>query len=332
MVSSDVIAKENLSDFRNELTQIYYDTCCCYMEFLIQNDKEYAKHKWITKDEKYKKSKTKVIGKAIADCVTEENEFAGKTADDIITFDNKPNSAKKYIDPKNYKPEHWNAVILYNYVHEAINRYEGYDDLGDVSLVLEDKLADIQAYYKDTYKMDEKEVMESLNQAVNDIQKYSDALDLGGTLYNCYDNKSLYESYRDINSLVHNAVSNYNINRCQCLTFHDHSGFCATAKPGNGDLRLAYTPTFTCKNGFLYLSGLYVQREWWGQLQGWGESGNGWNKDSQYDKEGFLKFQEFKARGQWIMNRLKELGLDIQVLDKDQWNQFIQDTEEAEAA
>ena len=150
MVSSDVIAKENLSDFRNELTQIYYDTCCCYREFLIQNDKEYAKHKWITKDEKYKKSKTKVIGKAIADCVTGENEFEGKTADNIITFDNQPNSAKKYIDPKNYKPEHWNAVILYNYVHEMINCKIGSDhnqylqSTADVKSVLMSKMEKIK--------------------------------------------------------------------------------------------------------------------------------------------------------------------------------------------
>ena len=41
--------------------------------------------RWIT-DEYYSESIRNVIGEAIADCVTERNEFAGKSETDVMSF------------------------------------------------------------------------------------------------------------------------------------------------------------------------------------------------------------------------------------------------------
>ena len=49
----------------------------------------------------------------MGDCVADKNEFKGKEATDSITFE------KTFSET--YKPANWNAVILYNYVHESIN-------------------------------------------------------------------------------------------------------------------------------------------------------------------------------------------------------------------
>ncbi len=57
---------------------------------------------WITEG-KYNESIRNVIGKAIADCLTEDNEFAGKKAGDVITFD---------VDAKTYTAENCNVVVL----------------------------------------------------------------------------------------------------------------------------------------------------------------------------------------------------------------------------
>ena len=116
-ISSDVIAmeavkaKNSIHDFRSELNQIAWSRACSKEEWAIEYN-DFAEQKWILND-KYKDSRTKVIGKAIGDCVAGEGAFEDKTPEDIITF--------KDTNPETYGPENWNAVILYNYVHEAIN-------------------------------------------------------------------------------------------------------------------------------------------------------------------------------------------------------------------
>ena len=58
-------------------------------------------------DENLKKSIMEVIGKAIADCVTGDNEFKNKKPGEVITFEGS--------NPWAYEQKNWNAVILYNY-------------------------------------------------------------------------------------------------------------------------------------------------------------------------------------------------------------------------
>ena len=65
------------------------------------------KNSWITK-QKYNESIVKVIAKAVADCITDKNEFANKNANDVITFN---------VTAKNYTKANWNAVVLWNYLH-----------------------------------------------------------------------------------------------------------------------------------------------------------------------------------------------------------------------
>ena len=67
---------------------------------------------WI-KDGKYEDSIYNVISTAIADCYCERNEFANdKVQNGVVTFENK--------EYKDYKAEHWNAVVLYNLVYFLI--------------------------------------------------------------------------------------------------------------------------------------------------------------------------------------------------------------------
>ena len=69
---------------------------------------------WIT-DGYYSGSVRNVIGKAIADCLTEDNEFAGKKAGDVITFD---------VDAKTFTAENWNAVDLWILIHVYTYEYK----------------------------------------------------------------------------------------------------------------------------------------------------------------------------------------------------------------
>ena len=211
-ILSDVIAKTNLCDFRSELNQIAWESKCSTREDKIQHYKYHRyydddyKHSWIL-DKYYEESRTRVIGKAIGDCVADEGEFKGKEADNIITFEN--------TRPELYEQKNWNAVILYNYVHEVINgnnlnkNKKGYcgklfeyaaivGNVGNVREVLKNKLKGIKTYYEDYYKDycekhikndDEKSnrllnsLENNLDDAVKDIQKYVDALKLNECLF-----------------------------------------------------------------------------------------------------------------------------------------------------
>ena len=119
-ISGNVIARESIHNFRSELNQIYWEAECSQREEQIRYNDYYkalgyqdnGKYSWIL-DKYYEDSRTKVIRKAMGDCVADKNEFKGKEATDSITFE------KTFSET--YKPANWNAVILYNYVHESIN-------------------------------------------------------------------------------------------------------------------------------------------------------------------------------------------------------------------
>ena len=101
--SSVVLAEGEYVGQRNALNQIYWRIKA---NNIIYYKPEKGKNAWI-KNAHYRNSIIKVIGKAIGDCVTGDNEFKDKQLSDIITFT---------ADPLRYEQKHWNAVVLYNLV------------------------------------------------------------------------------------------------------------------------------------------------------------------------------------------------------------------------
>ena len=269
-VSSDVIATEKtLHDFRNELNQICWQVSCSSLENKISyqaflNDGDLKKKGWIV-DNKYQNSRRKVIGKAIADCVTGDNEFAGKTARNIITFDEKayPN---KYISPKNYDKKHWNAVILYNYIHEAINGThlpedsKNYvDEVQDVKYVLRNKWEDIHKHYEKYCGEDKKKLAKlekSLHKAVKDIQQYVSILELNIDLCEFRISKLKYDKTQNMKDICPD-VKSLSDDNCNLML---NCPFLAQVFEKNNTRfsRIQYEPAFTCFDGSLYISGLRI--------------------------------------------------------------------------
>ena len=195
--------KNSIHDFRSELNQISWSRACSARECDIKLN-NIEKYKWIL-DNFYEESRTKVIGKAIGDCVAEKGAFANKKPEDIITFKN--------TEPQDYKPENWNAVILYNYVHEAINGEYPYP-LDDVSVALVDKLDGIKKFYKNHYHIENDKLDRAIKNAVNDIQKYVKALRLSSSLLIHRNRKLEYKQNLSPSSLSPIAIegdANYSI-------------------------------------------------------------------------------------------------------------------------
>ena len=121
---------------------------------------------WI-KNPYYWASIVKVIGKAVGDCVANENEFKGKTAYDIITFQD--------TNPYAYTRANWNAVILYNYVNSIIKSPRNRRD----QVTIESCVSMIKQYYSKQYQNIE---LTNLQLARNDMNKYDKALVLENIL------------------------------------------------------------------------------------------------------------------------------------------------------
>ncbi len=111
--------------------------------------------------EKYDKSIKQAIGKAIADCVANMNEFKDKNARDCIIF--------ARTSPKDYSPENWNAVLLYNYVNDVIKGKKG-----TTQQMLDDCAKRIEGYYERKGL----DVKNSLIKARLDIKAYIEALNM----------------------------------------------------------------------------------------------------------------------------------------------------------
>ena len=137
---------------------------------IIANNKivEAKEGSWIT-DEYYSESIRNVIGKAIADCLTEKNEFAGKKAGDVITFD---------VDAKTYTAENWNAVVLWNLIHVY---YCGYKK--DKAYTIEQAFEQVEENVKNTYSTKIKGFDEILEKAMGDIREYAKELNLQKEFY-----------------------------------------------------------------------------------------------------------------------------------------------------
>jgi len=166
-ISSDVIAQEFTAEARNTLTQIYWRT---HAHNIIEETKwklfkkEIKDKPWFI-DKDYDESIKKVIGKAIADCLTNMNEFQDKDkgTEEIITFKN--------TNPENYDQANWNAVMLYNYVNEAT---KGEKTTTEERLnVCHDR---IQQCYRDVKSKKVVSTKEAIKKARDDIGKYVKAL------------------------------------------------------------------------------------------------------------------------------------------------------------
>ena len=119
--TSSVAVAEDCS-ILNKQNQIYW-------RFYANNTmlKAEGQSEWI-KNKKYRDSIINVIGKAIGDCMAEENEFKHwnreELGDKVILFEDK----KKYKSFLHYTISNWNAVFLYNAVNLAINNEKYWAD------------------------------------------------------------------------------------------------------------------------------------------------------------------------------------------------------------
>ena len=176
-----------------------------------------------------------------------------------------------------YERKNWNAVILYNYVHEAINRnglYENndeyFDDMSNVSLVLQDKLETIKTHYENYYRGHIKNgdadklivsLQGNLDDAVNDIQKYVDALKLNMYLIDFRWRKQEYEKSSCIDNLAPFLKTS--------------SGGGAVCYPNitltdekKHDIFYDFYPTIACADNQLYIVGLSHNSNCWKKFEG----------------------------------------------------------------
>ena len=122
------------------------------------------KNSWITK-QKYNESIVKVIAKAVADCITDKNEFANKNANDVITFN---------VTAKNYTKANWNAVVLWNYLHIL-----KYDYLNNINSNQDEIFKELKTRICDNYPSEGVSNLEGkINRAIIDIKEYDKALSL----------------------------------------------------------------------------------------------------------------------------------------------------------
>ena len=329
-ISSDVIAmeavkaKNSIHDFRSELNQIVWDVSCSQEEWATEYF-DAAEQKWIL-DDKYKDSRTKVIGKAIGDCVAGEGAFANKTSKDIITFEK--------TNPETYGAENWNAVILYNYVHEVINGktfkkllsfddkknryYYNSDKWGEytgqtrkVSGVLQDKLKEIKKYYKGRYDTE-------LEDAVNDIQKYVEALELNEWLLYFGETET---NYRTSDCPLCSDLAPYldgNFSECGGAIL---SSFYRVDKDNALTKRLSYDLELGYHGNNLYVFGLAINKQSFGGGEG----------DEEYDEKKWITTHtstlsdlselEESSEFRWIMDRLEGL---VTPPSEDLWNEWCQ--------
>ncbi|MBQ9335064.1 MAG: hypothetical protein IJS10_00775 [Alphaproteobacteria bacterium] len=141
---------------------------------VAQNEIIEAKAESFIKDEnKYGESVRKVIGKAIADCVTNMGEFANKKKEDTVTFETTP-------DDIEYSAENWNAVVLWNYLHVIKWHF-----------IVEEKLNTLMLPEWDPFEVVKEKVMEhygkmysivnledKVDKAISDIKEYAQELHL----------------------------------------------------------------------------------------------------------------------------------------------------------
>ena len=128
---------------------------------------EAHKDSWI-KQEKYGDSIIKVIGEAIANCVTGMGEFEARGKADTIVF---------AVTPKdiNYSEENWNAVVLWNYLN--ILKYDRMSNTKrEKETIWDEVYQNVFTHYDTTYHINDLDW--KIKRAISDIKEYSKALNL----------------------------------------------------------------------------------------------------------------------------------------------------------
>ncbi len=122
------------------------------------------------KGQEYEDSIFSVISEAIADCITKNNAFAATFEGDVIEF------ADATPATMQYEPEHWNALYLYNLLHEAMdNGRELNEDLKT------DVLNKLSRYCEELVLNEyNQDYNEKLKRASEDIWCYVNDVKLGG--------------------------------------------------------------------------------------------------------------------------------------------------------
>lgn len=149
---------EDISDLINLFNNISWR--------IIANNKivDADKNSWIT-NQKYNKSIVKVIAKAVADCITDKNEFANKGEGDVITFN---------VDAKTYSAKNWNAVVLWNYLHIL-----KWDYLNNVKHNQDEIFKELKTRICNNYPSEGvSNLADEINKAIIVIQDYDKALSL----------------------------------------------------------------------------------------------------------------------------------------------------------
>lgn len=165
------------------LTEIHNKLC--YIDWAItahekiQNakDDDFFKEQQF-KVSKYRESIVNVIGHAIADCVTHQNEFH-LTKDDgsarLIVFT---------AEPKHYSRENFNAVLLYNLVEQILHNDEvnaENEDFNIGQLLNNIRTKFIEDYESDIEEYSDNEIdalYSNLDNAIKDMLQYNARLDL----------------------------------------------------------------------------------------------------------------------------------------------------------
>ncbi|MBQ9335079.1 MAG: hypothetical protein IJS10_00850, partial [Alphaproteobacteria bacterium] len=110
---------------------------------------------------------------AVADCITETNEFKFKNKQDVIIFD---------VEAKYYTAENWNAVVLWNYLHVLKWNY-----LNNSNMSKDEVFEEVRRRICDQYPTKGvKDLEGQLNKAISDIKEYDKELSLADEMKEFY--------------------------------------------------------------------------------------------------------------------------------------------------
>ena len=194
IAASNVVVAEGIEDARNALTQIWWRVQANNVieKTKLKVDQGQIKEKPWFIDKKYDESIKKVIGKAIADCVTNMNEFKDKDPEDVILFRN--------TNHKNYTQSDWNTLLLYNYINTIIksgfirNEMKGIARGPNTYTTLILAVERIDKYYDP--HVEDYDLMEKTNKALKTVTEYIDKFDLGQSSSTVHFLKQKYKMFQ----------------------------------------------------------------------------------------------------------------------------------------
>ena len=235
-----------------------------------------------------------------------------------------------------YEQKNWNAVILYNYVHEAISRSNLLEDsdkyceyASSVKEVLKNKLKRIKEYYEDYYRKHIKNgdadklivsLQGNLDDAVKDIQKYVDALKLNIFLQESRWGKLEYNTKQSIENLAPNldapgSSKVATFSRPLVLTDEESEKF------------YLFYPTIACDNNQLYIAKLGLQNGEWKQSNN-GQRSRGQRSMTKMTTRKVTEIRnltEFKNDYESLLDRLlKRLDGLVKLPTEELWNKWHQ--------